>query len=95
MAFGGDKGISKVEVSTDGGKTYAPADITAPGTKISWSQWRYAWTPTEAADEVRVFVRAVNGTGRTAGRGSSATRCRTERLGLHWVRARVDKSQAA
>ena len=31
MAFGGDKGISQVEVSTDGGKTYAAADIYAPG----------------------------------------------------------------
>ena len=47
MAFGGDKGISQVEISTDGGKTYASADIDQPGTKISWSLWRYEWTPTE------------------------------------------------
>ncbi len=89
MAFGGDKGISKVEVSTDGGKTYAAADIHQPGTKISWSQWRYEWTPTEAADEVRVFVRAVNGAGE---RQIEQFRDQVPHgaLGLHWVRGRVE-----
>ena len=89
MAFGGDKGISKVEVSTDGGQTYAAADIFRPGTKISWSQWRYEWTPTEAADEVRVFVRAVNGEGE---RQVEEFRDQVPHgaLGLHWVRARVE-----
>ena len=88
MAFGGDKGISKVELSTDGGRTYASADIYRPGTKISWSQWRYEWTPTETADEVRVFVRAVNGEGE---RQIEEFRDQVPHgaLGLHWVRARV------
>ena len=88
MAFGGDKGISTVEVSTDGGQTYAPADIHQPGTKISWSLWRYEWTPTQPADEVRVFVRAVNGKGE---RQVEAFRDQVPHgaLGLHWVRGQV------
>ena len=91
MAYGGDKGISKVEVSTDGGQTYAPADIHQPGTKISWSLWRYEWTPNQPADEVRVFVRAVNGEGE---RQIEEFRDQVPHgaLGLHWVRGRVEKA---
>ena len=91
MAFGGDKGISKVEVSTDGGQTYAPADIYAPGTMISWSLWRYEWTPTTPADEVRVFVRAVNARGE---RQIEQFRDQVPHgaLGLHWVGGRVEKA---
>ena len=88
MAFGGDKGISQVEVSTDGGQTYHAAEIHAPGTLISWSLWRYAWTPTTPAEEVRVFVRAVNARGE---RQIEEFRDQVPHgaLGLHWVRARV------
>ena len=91
VAMGGDRGISKVEVSTDGGRTYSSADIYEPGTKISWSLWRYEWTPAQPADEVRVFVRAVDGLGQPqietfrdqVPHGST---------GLHWARARVEKA---
>ncbi len=91
MAYGGDKGISKVEVSTDGGQTYAPADIHAPGTLISWSLWRYEWTPTVPADEVRVFVRAVNARGE---RQIEEFRDQVPHgaLGLHWVRGKVENA---
>ena len=91
MAFGGDKGISEVEVSTDGGQTYAPADIDQPGTKISWSLWRYEWTPTQATKDVRVYVRAVNGEGE---RQIEQFRDQVPHgaLGLHWVGGRVENA---
>ncbi len=91
MAFGGDKGISKVEVSTDGGQTYAPAEIHQPGTKISWSLWRYEWTPAQPAEEIRVFVRAINGEGE---RQIEEFRDQVPHgaLGLHWVRGRVENA---
>ncbi len=89
MAYGGDKGISKVEVSTDGGQTYAPAEIHQPGTKISWSLWRHEWTPAAVAGEVRIFVRAVNGDGEP-----QIEEFRDQvphgATGLHWVRGRVE-----
>jgi len=47
MAFGGDRGITRVEISDDGGDTWNEAKITKPGTKISWSLWSYAWAPAE------------------------------------------------
>ena len=89
MAYGGDKGISRVEVSTDGGQTYHAAEIHEPGTLISWSLWRYEWTPTAPADEVRVFVRAVNARGE---RQIEEFRDQVPHgaLGLHWVRGRVE-----
>ncbi len=94
MAYGGDKGISKVEVSTDGGQTYSTAEIHAPGTLISWSLWRYEWTPTQPAEEVRVFVRAVNARGE---RQIEEFRDQVPHgaLGLHWVRGRVEAEEAA
>lgn len=88
MAFGGDRGIIQVEISTDGGQTYAPAEIDQPGTKISWSLWRYAWTPTQAADEVRVFVRAVDGEG-TPQIEEYRDQVPHGATGLHWVRGTV------
>ena len=88
IAFGGDKGISRVEVSTDGGQTYAQAEIHQPGTLISWSLWRYVWTPAAPAGEVRVYVRAVNARGE---RQIEEFRDQVPHgaLGLHLVRGRV------
>ena len=92
MAFGGDRGISKVEVSFDDAETWTEAPITDPGTKISWSLWSLAWTPEEPG-ETQLFVRATDGDGKaqiTEDRGpvpSGAT-------GLHRVRARVEPAAA-
>ncbi len=93
VAYGGDKGIRAVEVSTDGGQTYAPADIHQPGTDISWSLWRYAWTPTAAAEQVDVYVRAVNGRGE---RQIETFRDQVPHgaTGLHWVRGKVAAADA-
>src|SRR6201982_846559 len=63
MAFGGDRGISKVEISTDDGETWTEAEISNPGTRISWSLWRYEWTPKEMG-ESQLVVRATDGEGK-------------------------------
>jgi DMSO/TMAO reductase YedYZ molybdopterin-dependent catalytic subunit len=44
IAFG-QRGVSKVEVTTDGGATWQPATITANPSPQSWSLWDFAWTP--------------------------------------------------
>jgi DMSO/TMAO reductase YedYZ molybdopterin-dependent catalytic subunit len=62
MAFGGDRGVSKVELSFDGGGSWQEAEITEAGTKISWSFWKYTWTPVTAG-ATTVSVRATDGTG--------------------------------
>jgi len=62
IAFGGDRGISQVEISSDWGATWEPAVISQPGTKISWSLWTYEWTPTDQG-ETELIVRATDGNG--------------------------------
>lgn len=63
IAFAGDKGISKVELSTDEGKTWEAARITEPLSKNVWVLWSTEWSP-PAAGRYRVIVRATDGTGK-------------------------------
>ncbi|MDQ3525635.1 MAG: molybdopterin-dependent oxidoreductase, partial [Chloroflexota bacterium] len=61
-AFAADRGIRSVEVTTDDGATWEPAEIYYPGTELTWSLWRHNWTPNQPG-EVRVYSRAVDGAG--------------------------------
>lgn len=62
VAFGGDRGISKVEVSFDDGESWDDATITYPGTNLTWVLWKFDWQPDDAGDYV-VVVRATDGEG--------------------------------
>ncbi|WP_300009093.1 molybdopterin-dependent oxidoreductase [Pseudonocardia sp.] len=61
-AFGGDRGVSRVEVSTDDGRTWTDATITYPGTRLSWALWGFDWRPATAGASA-VLVRATDGAG--------------------------------
>lgn len=62
VAFAGDRGIQRVEYSTDDGATWIEADELQIIGPLSWAIWRAVWTPAEAgAYELR--VRATDGTG--------------------------------
>ena len=63
IAFGGDRGISRVEISDDDGETWDDAKIDYPGTKLSWALWSFNWQPDEADDYILV-VRATDGEGK-------------------------------
>jgi DMSO/TMAO reductase YedYZ molybdopterin-dependent catalytic subunit len=90
MAFGGDRGISKVEISSDDGKTWVDAEIIKPGTKLSWSLWSYQWTPAEEA-ESRLVVRATDGNGQLQ-ISEYRDQVPDGATGLHRVRAKVEKA---
>ncbi len=61
-AYAGNRGISAVEVSIDGGETWAEATLSEPlPNPATWRQWRYEWSPDR--DEVEVVVRAIDGEG--------------------------------
>jgi DMSO/TMAO reductase YedYZ molybdopterin-dependent catalytic subunit len=62
VAFGGDRGISKVEMSFDDGNTWTEAKIDYPGTKLTWALWSYDWRPANVGD-YSLIVRATNGDG--------------------------------
>ncbi len=62
IAFGGDRGISRVEISDDDGETWTDAKIIYPGTKLTWALWSYDWKP-DSADDYTLVVRATDGEG--------------------------------
>jgi DMSO/TMAO reductase YedYZ molybdopterin-dependent catalytic subunit len=59
MAFAGDRGISRVEVSDDGGQTWRVATLRLPKGPLSWVFWELPWNPQPA--EYRLQVRATDG----------------------------------
>ena len=62
IAFGGDRGISRVELSFDDGHTWSDAEIYYSGGNLAWSLWKAQWTPAAAGDYALV-VRATDGEG--------------------------------
>lgn len=62
IAYGGDRGVSRVEFSSDGGKSWRDADIYYSGGNLAWSLWKTAWIPNELRYYTLV-VRATDGTG--------------------------------
>lgn len=61
-AFDPNLGIATVELSVDGGASWNPTEIYYPGTDITWSLWRFTWTPT-APGEYVLIPRATSKTG--------------------------------
>ncbi|MFN2489784.1 MAG: molybdopterin-dependent oxidoreductase [Actinomycetota bacterium] len=62
VAWAGARGVSRVEVSTDGGETWSDAELRAPIGPLSWRQWAYRWTP-EGEGGTTVMCRATDGGG--------------------------------
>jgi DMSO/TMAO reductase YedYZ molybdopterin-dependent catalytic subunit len=61
-AWAGDRGIRRVEVSLDGGRTWTPAVLRRQLAPAAWRQWRLPWRP-GGAGRVTLRVRAVDGHG--------------------------------
>ena len=45
IVFGGDRGISRAEVSLDGGQSWREAELEYAGSRASWAIWRYSFRP--------------------------------------------------
>src|SRR5436309_7829952 len=62
IAYGGDRGLSRVELSFDDGQTCNDAEIYYAGGDLAWSLWKAQWTPSAAGD-YPLLVRATDGEG--------------------------------
>src|SRR5439155_734967 len=64
VAFGGDRGITHVELTFDDGETWNEADIYYTGGDLAWSLWSAhdGWMPDEP-DDYTLVVRATDGEG--------------------------------
>ena len=58
-AWAGESKVAKVELSTDGGKTWAAAQLDDKPKPFCWVKWRWAWTPT-AKGSVKLLVRCTD-----------------------------------
>lgn len=63
VAFAGDRGISKVEVSSDGGATWKEARIKDPLSPYTWVLWTTELNVTMKGNH-RIIVRATDKTGK-------------------------------
>ena len=62
LAFSGNLGIEKVEVSTDGGTTWNTATLQPALSQDSWVFWTWNWKPS-APGNYTLAVRATDGAG--------------------------------
>ena len=63
VAFAGHRGVSRVEVSTDGGASWEQAVLKRELSPFAWRLWRYRWTPAGPPGRSLILVRATDGSG--------------------------------
>ena len=63
IAFAGDRGIAKIEVSTDGGTTWKTALVKDPLSKYTWVLWTAGYVPPNK-ENYSIVVRATDKTGK-------------------------------
>jgi sulfane dehydrogenase subunit SoxC len=61
-AWSGHGPIASVEVTLDGGKTWSPAELLAPGEPYAWRGWRWSWDARPG--RYSLGARATDATGR-------------------------------
>ncbi|MGB0026598.1 MAG: hypothetical protein WBP64_07135, partial [Nitrososphaeraceae archaeon] len=64
MAFAGDRGILKVEVSIDGGKSWKPTQLKEPLSQYTWVLWATKLDLKGNKSNYNIYVRATDKTGR-------------------------------
>lgn len=87
IAFAGDRGIRRVEVSADRGTTWEAAKLLRPLGQETWVLWYFAWRPV-ATGTSTLLVRSIDGLGQvqTSRRADPFPNGAT---GYHEVRVRV------
>ncbi|MGH8056512.1 MAG: molybdopterin-dependent oxidoreductase, partial [Candidatus Entotheonellia bacterium] len=90
VAFSGERGIHKVEISPDGGKTWQEAQLKEPLSPYSWVLWAGVSEVTKEGDYL-VTVRATDGQGR-AQEETVADPLPDGASGYHKIRVKVKRT---
>lgn len=64
LAWAGEEPVGKVEVSSDGGRSWHAAEILGPWVPYSWTMWEYLWKVDEPG-EYQLLSRATSVSGQT------------------------------
>jgi DMSO/TMAO reductase YedYZ molybdopterin-dependent catalytic subunit len=62
IAFAGDRGVARVEISADGGQRWQPARLDYQSSRLAWVFWSADWLPPSPGD-FQLIVRAIDGLG--------------------------------
>jgi DMSO/TMAO reductase YedYZ molybdopterin-dependent catalytic subunit len=88
-AWAGENKVAKVEVSTDGGGTWAAASLQAEARPCAWTLWEYRWDA-ETPGAYTIVVRASDDRGVTQPSSRDSLRLDSyEQNSYHSVRCRV------
>jgi DMSO/TMAO reductase YedYZ molybdopterin-dependent catalytic subunit len=89
VAYAGNRGISKVEYSTDRGSSWTAATLSPPLSDLTWVLWQGTWTP-EREGSYTLLVRATDGTGAVQVSGGAPS-YPGGAAGYHTIRVDVSK----
>lgn len=64
-AWAGESKVARVDVSTDGGKTWNPAKLIGEVKPFCWVHWRYEWAVPAARGPVKLVARCTDAAGAT------------------------------
>jgi DMSO/TMAO reductase YedYZ molybdopterin-dependent catalytic subunit len=64
-AWTGESEITRVDVSTDGGRNWMAARLLEPNRRYCWRLWEYSWRTPNQAGPVTLMARATDARGRT------------------------------
>jgi DMSO/TMAO reductase YedYZ molybdopterin-dependent catalytic subunit len=64
-AWTGTSSIAKVEVSTDGGKSFTAAKLLGQPTPFTWRQWEFSWDVPKKTGSYTLMARATDAAGNT------------------------------
>jgi DMSO/TMAO reductase YedYZ molybdopterin-dependent catalytic subunit len=64
LAWSGESPLARVEVSTDGGRSWQEAEFISPAQRYAWRRWELAWRP-DASGAVTLQSRAYDEAGNT------------------------------
>ncbi len=87
---GNHGGIASVEVSVDGGDTWAEAEIWASDSSLAWYLWKYTWQVSENPGIVEIYARAIANDGLTQ-REIGFNAGHAGAVGYHTIRAEIVK----